>query len=79
MVVCGAELDPDSRPPTNVAQRFANGIHVFYKWTKTPEALVRAFTSCNSCTCSWCGVDVGAVHLPLRRAVDRALDPRGSS
>ncbi|KIP09379.1 hypothetical protein PHLGIDRAFT_86838 [Phlebiopsis gigantea 11061_1 CR5-6] len=32
------KLDPDSRPPTNFAQRFANRIHQVYKWTKTPEA-----------------------------------------
>ena len=35
-----AERDPDSRPPTNALQRVANGVHTFYKWTKTPEALV---------------------------------------
>ncbi|KAI0360638.1 hypothetical protein OH77DRAFT_1418621 [Trametes cingulata] len=31
--------DPDSRPPTNVLQRFANTLHMLYKWGKTPEAL----------------------------------------
>lgn len=31
--------DPDSRPPTNVLQRVMNGLHIIYKWTKTPEAL----------------------------------------
>lgn len=34
------ERDPDSRPPTNSLQGFANNVHHLYKWTKTPEALV---------------------------------------
>jgi hypothetical protein len=33
--------DPDSRPPTNFLQRILNGLHLFYHWTKTPEAVVR--------------------------------------
>ena len=32
--------DPDSRPPTNVLQKVMNGLHVIYRWSKTPEALV---------------------------------------
>ena len=35
-----SERDPDSRPPENAMQRVANILHMFYKWTKTPEALV---------------------------------------
>ena len=34
------ERDPDSRPPTSGMQRIANMIHLAFKWTKTPEALV---------------------------------------
>ena len=37
---CAAELDPDSRPPSNIAQRIMNGIHSTYKWLQTPEAMV---------------------------------------
>ncbi|KAH8103409.1 hypothetical protein BXZ70DRAFT_728472 [Cristinia sonorae] len=33
------KLDPDSRPPTNAIQRFADVLHKIYKWTKSPEAL----------------------------------------
>ena len=40
-----AGLDPDSKPPKNTLQRFANCIHQGYKWSKTPEALV-----CWACT-----------------------------
>ncbi|KAH9896908.1 hypothetical protein C8Q73DRAFT_642067 [Cubamyces lactineus] len=36
------KLDPDSRPPKNVLQRFANTLHAMYKWGKTPEALFTA-------------------------------------
>jgi hypothetical protein len=38
--------DPDSRPPTNVLQRIMNGLHVVYKWTQTPEALVYSSLFC---------------------------------
>ncbi|KAK1223613.1 hypothetical protein PQX77_013510 [Marasmius sp. AFHP31] len=31
--------DPDSAPPTNVFQRTMNGVHSFYQWTKTAEAM----------------------------------------
>ncbi|KAI0300497.1 hypothetical protein B0F90DRAFT_1723438 [Multifurca ochricompacta] len=31
--------DPDSREPTNVLQKIMSGLHVVYRWTKTPEAL----------------------------------------
>ncbi|KAK7062721.1 hypothetical protein VNI00_000209 [Paramarasmius palmivorus] len=31
--------DPDSAPPTNVAQKFMNSIHLLYHWTKTAEAM----------------------------------------
>ncbi|KAH9950803.1 hypothetical protein B0H21DRAFT_721769 [Amylocystis lapponica] len=33
------KLDPDSKPPTNPAQRFMNLLHAAYKWCKTPEAM----------------------------------------
>ncbi|KAH9849321.1 hypothetical protein C2E23DRAFT_870653 [Lenzites betulinus] len=33
------KLDPDSRPPEFMLQRFAGCIHMLFKWAKTPEAL----------------------------------------
>lgn len=33
-----AELDPDSKPPTNFPQKVANTIHKVYMWSGTPEA-----------------------------------------
>jgi hypothetical protein len=42
--------DPDSRPPTNVLQRVMNGLHVIYKWGKTPEALVYSLMFANLAT-----------------------------
>ncbi|GBE84358.1 hypothetical protein BKA93DRAFT_807068 [Sparassis latifolia] len=32
------KLDPDSLPPKNIVQRFANFIHTAYQWAKTAEA-----------------------------------------
>lgn len=40
-----ADLDPDSRPPTNVFQKFMSLLHSFLLWTKTAEALVRLIIS----------------------------------
>jgi hypothetical protein len=44
--------DPDSRPPMNAFQRAMNGVHHLYRWSKTPEALVRDV--------DWIRVAVGA-------------------
>ena len=46
----GVERDPDSRPPKNGMQKFANAVHELYLWTKTPEALVRG---------AWCAIVCG--------------------
>jgi hypothetical protein len=40
-----ADLDPDSHPPTNLFQKFMNLLHLFLRWTKTAEALVRPILS----------------------------------
>src|SRR5229473_6704770 len=40
-----ADLDPDSHPPTNLFQKFMHVLHLFLRWTKTVEALVRPIIS----------------------------------
>ncbi|KAI0946571.1 hypothetical protein AcW1_010001 [Taiwanofungus camphoratus] len=32
-------LDPDSKPPANVVQKFAHFLHTIYAWSKTAEAM----------------------------------------
>lgn len=45
LTLCFLELDPDSRPPTNVLQKIMNRVHALYKWCYTPEAVVHLYTS----------------------------------